>query len=252
MNIDEIQYISVRITLKEKPKETIKQMTTFITKINAHKHIFALEDTDNNPHLQGSLVFNKINKIQRIRNIFKKCFPHLKGNENYSIKTTYKSASDATVLADYKLKWYCCKGVSDQYLDTSNPTINYTNYTKDEIKAYHKSYWDTNKSINLLKVAKKQNSRKTTTDFYLKAYHEMYDQLEIKTLNNPKPGRLHNSGDGVYRNDNDWIKTKLVGYHVKNKIIFSRNRFQNTFCFILSRANPTAYQAWIEEQIEFI
>lgn len=240
------QYISVRITLKLDKEKTLKEMPTFITKLKSDNYIFALEDTEENEHLQGALVFNKNNKIQRIRNILKKCFPHLKGNENYSIKTTYKDTTNATIPADKKLLLYCCKGVDQNYKEGANPHIYLTNITKKEIKDYHTSYWEVNKSISLIKKAKKQNARAKSSDFYTKAYHTIYPQEKIITKASPKPGRVHEQTSPKY------IKSQLIRYFAENKLIFSRNRFQNTFCFILARANMLAYLDWIEEQVENI
>jgi hypothetical protein len=139
-------YYSLRITTEDNLKTPIE---TLMKNIKSEKYLFSIEtgtDTEKR-HYQGAIKTKT--KLQTIRSNFKKIFPNLRGNENYSLKSRYTPIySKSSIPCDENIFAYCAK----ENKELKNEFV--TNITKEEYKGYSLQYWTKNKDFNILKKNK--------------------------------------------------------------------------------------------------
>jgi len=89
----------------------------------------APDDEEKRPHIHCH--FTALNKNdQSVRREFLKWFPEIKGNGDYSCKERNAYGFN-----------YVCKG-TDRDWDTGKPTVLSTTFSEDEIKEFHRLYWN--------------------------------------------------------------------------------------------------------------
>jgi len=105
-------------------------------------HIIVRENADldcKQTHLH--LHFNSVHSNdQSLRREFKKWFPALSGNKDYSLKE-----------GDELGYVYVCKGTSSDW-ETGKPTVLSTTFSESEIQEFHRRYWN-HKSRIVVKLA---------------------------------------------------------------------------------------------------
>lgn len=101
------------------------------------KHILVQENADSDckqPHLHYHFESLHTND-QSLRREFKKWFSALSGNKDYSLK-----------VGDEVGYVYVCKGTDPDW-EIGKPTVLSTTFSDDEIKEFHRRYWNHNSRI---------------------------------------------------------------------------------------------------------
>lgn len=137
------------------------------------EHILVKENADTDckqPHLHlHSKTLHK--NDQALRREFKKWFPELQGNAHYSLKNGNEVGYH-----------YVCKGTGPEW-DTGKPTVLSTTFTEDEIKEFHRIYWNHANRIKVdlgsAEVVEEKPKRKRTKTFMEK----LRDEIEVEFPN---------------------------------------------------------------------
>lgn len=143
--------------------------------------IIAYEDQDGDvprPHIHiHGQAFLKFKNTKQFRREFKdKWFTFLNGNSDYTMKGP--DSNPQPNLGGYK---YVCKGTSSNW-DTGKPEILATTFSEDEIKEFHRQYWNHQERIvvdqqthpELLDVPVKKREYKSWTQKNIEIWDEIH------------------------------------------------------------------------------
>ena len=191
-----------------------------------------------NKHLQGYLHKKSENgapqQLQSFRKRFKKKLPHLVGNGSYSMKSKYSTLIEPKLKpVDEGQLLYVAKGDHPTYSPDHPPSIWISSYSDGEVQFFHQQWHLKKLQYEKVKADYKKAAQKKTLDFYMKVYNHIYPQ---NTLDG---GKVHHITDKCK------IINLIAQYFADNNILFTSSRFQNTFCYIFSRANPEEYKQFI-------
>lgn len=148
------------------------------------EYIIAHEDQDGDvprPHIHiHGQAFLKFKNTKQFRREFKdKWFTFLKGNSDYTMKGP--DTNPQPNLGGYK---YVCKGKSADW-DTGKPEILATTFSEDEIKEFHRQYWNYQQRevINqdthpeLLDIPKKKREYKSWTQKNIEIWDALHEGI---------------------------------------------------------------------------
>ena len=211
--------IHFRITRPEYVSSDL--LVQFISSTNKFQHyVLVQEDPDEkvrqtHNHFAGCTTWNT---EKTVRDNLKKSLPCLYGNADYG--ALFSAITD---IAKQNMFGYVCKGKGPNF-DTEGPQIVNTDMTPEEIRSYHKWYWEDYAKekakkvtqISLETIEEPEKKRKRTKMFMEKLRDEIVEEF---------PDKLWNFDDDA---DFNWLTKKLyrsMGAVVKNldQIIWNRN-----------------------------
>lgn len=231
-------YYSLRITTEDNLKTKLEEL---MKKIKASKYLFAVEKGTETQkrHYQGAITTET--KLQTIRVNFKKVFPDIRGNENYSLKSRYTPMySKTSIPCDENIYAYCAK----EKPELENEDV--TNLTKEEFKGYNLKYYEKKKDFDILSKNSKKARQEKKDNLFKSAVSFLIDgnyTLDKKPIL-PK----YQTGDQIVE--------KLICFYELDTIIheygFNEQTFKWLYIKVISRYYKDIYREYMVARTKYL